>query len=182
MPKSKLKPTNPVNDDKPATRKMLHLVRDELKSDIRAVEHKMDAGFSQVDARFSQVDARFNQMDAKFNQMDSKFNQMDSKFSQMDAKFNQMDAKFSQMDAKFSQMDAKFSQMDATLSLMHETLERMNSTVNNIALRVEQQQRDNTSLYDLYRNVVERQDRHDACMTEIQETLRFIASSKFLKN
>lgn len=45
----------PQSKDLPATQGILHLVRMELKSEMKA-------GFSQVNARFNQVDARFEQV------------------------------------------------------------------------------------------------------------------------
>jgi chromosome segregation ATPase len=76
--------------DLPASQGMLHLVRSELKADIRGLHSEMNSRFDQVDARFNQIDARFNQIDSRFKQMDSKFSQMDSKFNQMDSKFEQV--------------------------------------------------------------------------------------------
>lgn len=43
------------SEDQPATRKALYLVRDELKSDIRSLEHKMDAGFARLGAEMSRM-------------------------------------------------------------------------------------------------------------------------------
>ena len=73
--------------DVPATQGMLHLVRSELKADVRGLRSEMNSRFDQVDARFDQIDSRFSQMDSKFSQMESKFN---SKFNQMDSKFEQV--------------------------------------------------------------------------------------------
>jgi archaellum component FlaC len=66
-------------DDLPATRKMLSLVRDELKSDISALQARMNSKFKSVDARFNSVDARFNSIDARFDSMDARFDTLESK-------------------------------------------------------------------------------------------------------
>lgn len=63
------------SDDQPATRKMLRLVRDELKSEIRAVSHKID----QYDSRFNQQDSKFEQIDAKFKEVDARFDELTHK-------------------------------------------------------------------------------------------------------
>jgi hypothetical protein len=52
-----------------ATRKELHLVRDELKSDIRSLELKMDARFDVVESRFSAHDSRFTNIEASLEKM-----------------------------------------------------------------------------------------------------------------
>lgn len=43
------------NQDQPATRKMLSLVRDELKSEIRALDLKIESRFKAVDSRFEEM-------------------------------------------------------------------------------------------------------------------------------
>ena len=45
------------SDDQPATRKMLALVRDELKSDIRGSEQKMESGFQKMASDFHKLEA-----------------------------------------------------------------------------------------------------------------------------
>ena len=42
-------------EDQPATRRMLSLVRDELKSDIRSLERKMDSKFEKIESRLSEM-------------------------------------------------------------------------------------------------------------------------------
>lgn len=50
------------SDVQPATRKMLSLVRDELKSNIKSLEQKMDSGFSSLRAEFQKLDAGNSRM------------------------------------------------------------------------------------------------------------------------
>ncbi|MBY0469815.1 hypothetical protein K2X30_01515 [bacterium] len=50
-------------DDQPATRKMLRLVRDELRSEIRQLDRKMDTKFQEFEVK---MDARFAGQDSKF--------------------------------------------------------------------------------------------------------------------
>jgi CRISPR/Cas system-associated exonuclease Cas4 (RecB family) len=60
MPKHSLPPIrvpSAKNEDQPASRKMLTLVRDELKTDIHSLERKMDAGFKEVRADIVQIKA-----------------------------------------------------------------------------------------------------------------------------
>jgi hypothetical protein len=66
----------PQDKDLPATQGMLQLVRNELKSEMKA-------GFGQVDARFNQIDARFAQFESKFAQVDSRFEQILSEISRI---------------------------------------------------------------------------------------------------
>ena len=61
--------------EQPATRKMLWLVRDELRSEIRAsvrnLESKMESRFQRIDSRFEKMDSRFETMEAKLEKMHS---------------------------------------------------------------------------------------------------------------
>ena len=63
--KSRNKTVSTDPDHVPVTRKMLYLVRDELKYDSGSLEKKMDAGFKEVDARFKEIDARFDRVDSE---------------------------------------------------------------------------------------------------------------------
>lgn len=54
----------------PATRKMLSLVRDELRSEIRGLEQKMDSRFEHLESRFTQIESCFTQMDARGARME----------------------------------------------------------------------------------------------------------------
>lgn len=53
---TKLKPS-PRSKDLPATQGMLHLVRTELKEEMKAGFHKMDAKFEKVFSEFARVSA-----------------------------------------------------------------------------------------------------------------------------
>ena len=68
QPKSKFKIPSARSEDQPASRKLVYLVRDELKADIRRVETrletKMDAGFSEVKTEMSQLRSEMTQMQA----------------------------------------------------------------------------------------------------------------------
>ena len=50
--------------DLPATQGMLDQLHKIIRADMRSLEKKMDARFSQVDVRFSQVDARLSQVES----------------------------------------------------------------------------------------------------------------------
>lgn len=52
------------SSDQPATRKMLSLVRDELKSDIRSLELKIEGRFSAVDSRLSRMELLLEEQNA----------------------------------------------------------------------------------------------------------------------
>ena len=56
--------------DLPATHGMLHLVRSEVKSDIRELRSEMNAQFRKVDARFNQVDARIEELTGAIHRLE----------------------------------------------------------------------------------------------------------------
>lgn len=57
----------------PATRKMLALVRDELKTEIRTLERKLDVRFSGIEARLNDIGGRFAGIEAKLEEMRADF-------------------------------------------------------------------------------------------------------------
>jgi chromosome segregation ATPase len=77
--------------DQPATRKMLTLVRNELRSDIRSLERKMEARFASLDSRFTSIDSRFSSIDSRFSEIDSRFAQQDSRFDALDSRLSRME-------------------------------------------------------------------------------------------
>lgn len=52
------------SEDQPATRKMLALVRDELKSDIRGLEQKMESGFHKLESGNSRMQLLLEEQNA----------------------------------------------------------------------------------------------------------------------
>ena len=48
--------------DVPVTQKMLYLVRDELKSDVKSLEHRLNARFSSHDSRFESIESKLEKM------------------------------------------------------------------------------------------------------------------------
>lgn len=62
---------------------MLHLVRSELKSEMRSFRSETNTRFDRVDARFHEVDARFKDVDARFNKVDAKLEQVLSEVSRL---------------------------------------------------------------------------------------------------
>jgi hypothetical protein len=64
------------SNDIPATLGMLHLVRDELKSDISSLEFKMSRGFLKVDSRFAEVTSEMSGLKADIAEMKSNMLQM----------------------------------------------------------------------------------------------------------
>ena len=88
MKKASLKPIkvpSAKSGDQPATRKMLYLVRDELKSQIQSLDSKIDARFKEQDAKFFGIDARFSSIDARFSSMDAGFANIDAKIEGLTA-------------------------------------------------------------------------------------------------
>ena len=61
------------NGDQPATRRMLSLVRDELKSEIRALDRKADARFVRIESRLTETR---DEMKTAFAQMESRLGEM----------------------------------------------------------------------------------------------------------
>ena len=129
----------PNQDELPATRGMLRHVRDELKGDIRALEHRMDARFSHVDERFSEMNVRF---------------------SEIDARLSGIDGRFAGVDARFSGIEATLASMDSRLQSMHILLEeqRHNNNIvfealSSIAHRQDRVETDVDSMKDILREL-----------------------------
>jgi hypothetical protein len=68
------------SEDQPATRKMLHLVRDELKADVRSLESKMDAGFIAVRGEMAELR---HEVRSGFAEIRSELQKRDAEHSRM---------------------------------------------------------------------------------------------------
>lgn len=147
MDMAKIKSNLPKKSrDIPVTLGMLHMVRDELKSDIRSLEYKMDSRFKDVDSRFKQMDARFNQVDARFNRVDARFDKMDARFLEMDSRLSQMNSQMEKMMSQMHQMHSLAEEqnarnkvvMDGLISLFHrqdrceERIDRVEQTLSGL--------------------------------------------------
>jgi chromosome segregation ATPase len=127
----------------PATLGMLHDVRDELKSDIRALDHKMNSRFDGLNARFGEIDARFNKIDARF----------------------------SEMDARFNKIDARFDVMSSRLEEMHSSLEKMSSRMHQMHLLAEEQNARNKIVMDGLTSLFVRQERGEERIDSMEKLL-----------
>jgi glutathione S-transferase len=83
------------------------------KSDLLALEKRLDSRFDVVDSRFDVVDVRFTAVDRRFDAMESRFDAIDARFDAIDARFDAIDARFDAMGARFNAMDARFNAMDS---------------------------------------------------------------------
>ncbi|MBI1861681.1 MAG: hypothetical protein HYR96_12260 [Deltaproteobacteria bacterium] len=68
-----------THDTAPATVGLVKRVRSELKSEIRALGHRIDSKLSLIDSRFSATDSKLSTMDSKFSAIDSRFSSIDAK-------------------------------------------------------------------------------------------------------
>lgn len=142
-------------NDVPVTRKMLYIVRDELKADTRSLERKMDAQFKRVDSRFDKMESRFDKMESRFDKVESRFNEMESRFDEVESRFDEMNSKFNGIDSRFLQIEAR--------------LEKMSGDIHRIALLVEEQNAKNTFVLDGLTSLFHRQDRVEARMQRFEK-------------
>jgi chromosome segregation ATPase len=80
----------PKTKDLPATQGIVHLVRNELKENIKGMRSEMNARFNEVDARFNQVDARFSGHDARFKSIDARFDRVDAQLHDIRAEITRL--------------------------------------------------------------------------------------------
>lgn len=101
MKKKVTKKTYPERaQDVPVTQKMLYLVRDELKADIKSLEHKINARFEGQNSKFKSIDSRFESIDARFESIDARFESIDSKLEKLTAEFHSMKLLIEEQNAK----------------------------------------------------------------------------------
>ena len=93
-----------LSEDQPANKKIVWMVRDELQSEIRSLDRKMDARFNSVEARFTEIDARFSEMNARFPEIEARFQKVDARFTEIDARFDSIESKLEAMDSKINRM------------------------------------------------------------------------------
>jgi tetrahydromethanopterin S-methyltransferase subunit G len=63
--------------------RMLYLVRDELKADIRSHDKRFDS----IDRRFESIDKRFDSIDKRFDSLDAK---LESRFASVESTLHRM--------------------------------------------------------------------------------------------
>ena len=66
------------------------------RSDLNALEARMDLRFRIVDARFEAMETVF---DAKFDAVDARFEAVDARFDAIDARFEAVDVRFDSLEA-----------------------------------------------------------------------------------
>ena len=188
--------------DVPVTQRMLYLVRDEMKADVRGLRSEMNGKFVEVESKFEQrftkidvqlapinkrfdrFDVRFDQADKKFAEIDARFDRVDKKFAEIDARFDQMDKKFAQIDERFDRIDARFVQIDARLDRIEarfdqfaaETnakFEKLSSEIHRLALLIEEQNARNSIVLDGLTSLFYRQERVESDFVRLTKMLPF---------
>ncbi len=83
------------------------------RSDLNALEARMDLRFRIVDARFEAMETVF---DAKFDAVDARFEAVDARFDAIDARFDAIDARFEAVDVRFDSLEAHIDlKLEATI-------------------------------------------------------------------
>ena len=139
------------SEDQPATRKMLALVRDELKSDIRGLEQKMESGFQRLESNFHGLESRLQKLDSNFHGLESRLQKLDSNFHGLESRFSNLESGFHNLGSRFQNLESGFHKLDGRNSRMELLFEEQNAN-NRIVLeglqtlwhrqeRLEQEQR-----------------------------------------
>lgn len=79
----------------PVTQKMLYLVRDELKTDIKSLEFKMDSKFEKVSSEIHQLKILIEEQNARNIFVTSLFHRQDRVEKRLDEVTKQFDLKIS---------------------------------------------------------------------------------------
>ena len=112
-------------DAQPVTRKMLQVVRREVKSEIRALSLKMDSKFKELDSKFFNIDSRFTSIDSRFIALDSRFLAIDSRFSEQDSKFLRIESKLEDMSAKIERSNLLFEEQNSNNRIVLDGLQAL---------------------------------------------------------
>ena len=109
--------------DIPATQGMLHLVRRELKSEIRSSRSHSDSRFNTLESRFKDVDARFAQVDARFNQVMGAIHQLTSEVARIGTLVEEQNSRnqivLEALTGIYQRQDRVESRMDRVEELVH---------------------------------------------------------------
>jgi chromosome segregation ATPase len=114
----------------PVTVEMLQLVKQELKSDLRAIEHRLD------------------------NKLSSLENKLDNKIGNLDTKIGILDAKIGTLDNKISNLENK---VDCNQREVLTVFEKINANIFQIKVLVEEQNSRNNYVLDGHTQLVESQ-------------------------
>jgi chromosome segregation ATPase len=144
--------------DLPVTLEMLHLVRDDLRAEIRSFQFGTEGRFKSIDARFEKIDRRFDQIDARFEQIDARFEQIDARFEQIDRRFERLEAKW---EAKFDEFRTEIKS----------DIEKIKSIAYQTHALIEEQNVRNGVVMDGLTFLFDRQDRSEARLNAIEKNL-----------
>ncbi|MEK6579963.1 MAG: hypothetical protein AABZ55_12105 [Bdellovibrionota bacterium] len=106
--------------DQPATRGMLYLVRDELKSEIRAVHRRLDS----FDSKFDNINSTLKEHSSLFGSIQDQFKSVNARFEAVDKRFDAVDARFDELEDK---MDSKFEELKSESFRMRALFEEQNA-------------------------------------------------------
>ena len=97
-------------------------LRQELKSEIKALSDKTDARFEAQAKSFNQrFETQAKIVNEKFESLEKS---IDEKFDKVDMKFDKIDAKFDKIDERFEKIDEKFDEMHRKLKIETNGLQR----------------------------------------------------------
>mgnify|MGYP003394285061 CR=1 FL=1 len=79
---------NLTHDTAPASVGLVKEVRDELRAEIRAAEHRMNSKFLGLSSQFKGVTSDVKGLESKFVGLESRFDGLESRFEKMESKMD----------------------------------------------------------------------------------------------
>lgn len=141
-------------ENQPATRKLLYLVRDELRSEVRTIHQKMDTGFKDVRTEFKNELAA--QIGSVRTDLDSKIGGLRTELkSEISDLRTDLEAQISGLRAEIGELRTEFREMKNDLSEMKTAYTRME-------ILLEEQNSNNRIVLDAIQALWQRQDRIEA--------------------
>ena len=155
-----------THDTIPATVGLVKEVRDELRADIRSVDHRLES----IDHKLESIDHKFESVDHRFESIDRRFESIDHKFESMDHKIDSLDHKIESVDQKVESLRSDLKSIDHKVeSFRHELksdIEKVIVSVHRTQVLMEEQRGENRIVLDGIKTMMDRQERLETNFNE----------------
>jgi hypothetical protein len=180
-------------EELPVSRKMLRLVRDELKSEIRSecsgVKQETHEGFGRFRSDFSdfktdlsvRTDAFEQKFLSRFDQNDKAHAEFDKRFEQIDKRFDQNDKAHAEFNKRFDQIDKRFDQMQVQIEGLQTSVSKIEADVFHMKLMLEEQRADNRIVFDALLSQIQTNKRFESEIKRVDGMVRSIAKGAKLE-
>lgn len=180
MPASRKKRS--PHDALPASVGLVKQVRLELKAEIKATQHALEARMSQIDERLSGLDEKNTGLGRGIQGLDEKLCRLEGKVSGLEGKVSGLEGRINGIDVRLGKIDGRLSKIEGRVSSVESTMQEVLASVHRTQTLMEEQRSENRIVLDGLQVVIQRQDRFEeetkSEMKEFRKTLKLLIKSR----